>query len=161
MEPLNIKDFEVSDIDTVFAVQQAAFEPLYRKYRDDDTSPYLESRETILRKYTREGTCGYVFFADEIPVGAVRVILHGNNEAKVSALCVLPEYQRRGIAFTAMKAIEKLHGDIDTWHLSTILEEEGNCRLYEKLGYARIGEPVCVNERMTLVFYEKKRDSSR
>ncbi|MBQ5487695.1 MAG: GNAT family N-acetyltransferase [Clostridia bacterium] len=156
MGSVRIKRVLEQDIDTVFAIQRAAFEPLYLKYRDDGTSPYLESRDTVLRKYTREAACGYLFLLGDIPVGAVRILPGADNSAKVSALCVLPEYQRRGIARDGMAKIEALHGDIERWHLSTILEEEGNCRLYEKLGYQRIGEPVCVNERMTLVFYEKQ-----
>jgi hypothetical protein len=42
-----------------------------------------------------------------------------------------------------------------TWELNTILEETGNCRLYEKLGYRRTGEYERINERMTLVYYRK------
>ena len=54
MVPVKIKKFEAPDIDAVFAVQRAAFEPLYLKYRDDETSPYLESRETVFHKYMQK-----------------------------------------------------------------------------------------------------------
>ncbi len=39
--------------------------------------------------------------------------------------------------------------------VETVLQEEGNLRLYEKLGYRRTGRVEHVNERMDLVFYEK------
>ena len=36
-----------------------------------------------------------------------------------------------------------------------ILQEKGNCRLYEKMGYRQAGISQIVNERMTLVLYKK------
>lgn len=39
--------------------------------------------------------------------------------------------------------------------LVTIPQEEGNCRLYENMGYYQTGETVVANERMTLVVYVK------
>ena len=40
--------------------------------------------------------------------------------------------------------------------LETILQEKGNCYLYEKLGYHQTGKTEQINERMTIVFYEKE-----
>ena len=40
-------------------------------------------------------------------------------------------------------------------NLDTIQEEAGNCHLYEKIGYKKSGRTEVINERMTLVFYEK------
>ena len=117
----------------------------------------LDSLINRQQAFRKEADTAYLAARDSV----LRIRVTEAKSAKVSALCVLPEYQRRGIAFTAMKEIEKLHGDIGTWHLSTILEEEGNCKLYEKLGYQRAGETVKVNERMTLVFYEKTIVSNR
>ena len=37
--------FQPRDLDTVYAIQQAAYAPLYKKYRDDDTNPSMESRK--------------------------------------------------------------------------------------------------------------------
>lgn len=39
--------------------------------------------------------------------------------------------------------------------LNTILQEKGNCYLYKKLGYHQTGKTEQVNEKMTIVFYEK------
>ena len=155
---IELKRFRSCDIDSVFEIQRAAFKPVYEKYHDDDTSPYLESRETTLQKYLRDRTFGYLFVKDEVPVGAVRINICGEgHSARVSALCVLPQYQGQGIAQTALLHIERIHDHVNRWFLDTILEEEGNCRLYEKLGYIRTGKTEKINENMTLVFYEKKR----
>ena len=37
----------------------------------------------------------------------------------------------------------------------SILQEKGNCYLYEKMGYHRTGKIEKINEQMDIVFYEK------
>lgn len=153
---IEIKEFTAQDIDAVYAVQQAAYKPLFDKYHDSETSPYMESREKVLQKYTRAGTKGYLFLEDGMPVGAVRINSDPESKsARVSALGVLPERQGRGIAQQALLTIEKMYGDIEHWKLDTILQEKGNCHLYEKLGYRKTGKTEEINEMMTLVYYEK------
>ena len=155
---MEIRRFREQDIDAVFAIQQAAYRPLYEKYRDDATNPYMETKETVFRKYTHPLTKGYVFIVDGAIVGAVRIYAdQETGRGKVSALGVLPEYQGRGIAQQALLHIEMLHPEVSHWSLDTILQEEGNCHLYEKLGYVRTGNTEAINDRLTLVFYEKRR----
>lgn len=153
---MEVVKFRESDIDTVYDIQRAAYKPLYEKYHDDEASPYMESKETVLRKYTRPGTQGYLFVKNGNAVGAVRVNLYsGDKSARVSALGVLPEYQGQGIAQEALRKIEEIHIDAKRWFLDTILQEPGNCHLYEKLGYKKTGKTEIINEKMTLVYYEK------
>ena len=98
--------FNKDIIDDVFDIQQKAYKLLFDKYQDKETNPYMESKEVVLEKYTRPGTYGYVFIENDLPVGAVRIAMK-NNVCKVSALAVLPEYQNRGIAQSALREIEK------------------------------------------------------
>lgn len=94
----------------------------------------MESKETILQKYMREGTQGYIFYKGDVPVGAVRISFCTENKSgRVSALGVFPQYQGQGIARRALLEIERIHKDVEKWYLDTILEEEGNCHLYEKI----------------------------
>lgn len=46
--------------------------------------------------------------------------------------------------------------DAEVWELDTVLQEVGNCHLYEKLGYRRTGREEIINEKMTIIFYEKR-----
>ena len=66
----------------------------------------------------------------------------------------MKEFRNRGLAQKTFEEIEKIHGS-DKWKLETILQEEGNCHLYEKLGYKRTGLVENINERMDIVYYEK------
>ena len=153
---MEILEFMESNIDTVFEIQQAAYKPLYDKYHDDNSNPYMESKETVLQKYTKERTKGYLFIKDGVPVGTVRISLFPESKSgRVSALAVHPKHQGKGIAQEALLKIEKMHSDVERWFLDTILQEAGNCHLYEKLGYKRTGKIEKVNENMTLLFYEK------
>lgn len=153
---MNVVRFTSELIDEVYDIQRRAYAPLYHKYHDDG-NPYLESKETVFAKYTNALTEGYVFFENDIPVGAVRVIQRGDT-CKISALAVLPDYQGRKIAQTALPEIEKLYPNVRRWKLDTLLQEAGNCHLYEKLGYVRTGVPTVINDKLTLVGYEKRKD---
>ena len=155
MKNIEVIEFQKEFLDAVFDRRKKAYKPLFDKYHDTNTSPYLESKEDVLEKYTRPGTYGYVFLEEGMPVGTARIIARG-YVCKVAALAVLPEYQNRGIAQAALKEIELLHSDCKCWILDTILQEKGNCHLYEKLGYVRIGEPQAINNYLTLINYKKE-----
>ena len=145
------------DLNTVFEIQHAAFKQLYEKYHDNGSNPYTESKETTFLKYTRPGSSGYLFILDGKPVGTVRISISDVcKSGRISALCVLPQYQGMGIAQKGLLEIERLHPDVTTWFLETILEETGICHLYEKIGYQKTGRTKRINEKMTLVSYEKK-----
>ena len=49
---------------------------------------------------------------------------------------------------------EKRHGS-QNWELGTILQEAGNCYLYEKMGYRQTNRRTVINDSMTIVGYEK------
>ena len=125
------------------------------KYKDYDTSPAMESIDRVREKMEKPDMTSYLFQLNDVNVGWVRVTELEDKIFKISALCVLPEYWNRGIAQEAMTKIEDYHSDATKWVLSTILQEKGNCYLYEKLGYVRKGDLLIINERMSLVHYEK------
>ena len=153
---MKIIKFRESHIDTVFEIQRATYKPLYEKYQDEQTNPYMESKETVLQKYTRTGTIGYVFVKENVIVGTVRITLHPKIKmGRISALAVHPQYQGQGIAQQALLEIENINSDIQKWFLETIMQELGNCHLYEKIGYKKTGKTEVINENMTLVDYEK------
>ena len=73
---------------------------------------------------------------------------------RISPLWIMPFYRGRGYAQEAIRAAEDIYGT-HHWELDTILQEEGNLHLYEKMGYHQTGKTARINERMDLVFYEK------
>ena len=67
---------------------------------------------------------------------------------------IMNQHRNNGYAQKAMKLVEEIHG-ISNWELDTFLQEEGNCYLYEKMGYQKTGKTEKIKDRMTLVFYQK------
>jgi inorganic pyrophosphatase len=143
------------DLEQMQTMQKAAFLPLLEKYQDHDTNPYNEAPERILWKIQQPGSYYYLIKAVEGIVGAIHIWDTGNGARKrISPLYILPAYQGRGYAQSAMGEAERIHGE-HHWELDTILQEAGNCYLYEKMGYHRTDYLEAINEKMTLVGYEK------
>ena len=146
---------EQKDAEAVRAMQQLAFAGLLAKYRDYDMSPATESLDKIKWKITAPGSYYYLIKAAEETVGAIRVVDWGDGSRKrISPLYILPAHRGKGYAQAAMLEAEHIHG-ASHWQLDTILQEAGNCYLYEKMGYRQTGRQTVIKENMTIVDYEK------
>jgi len=136
-------------------MQVEAFSDLLEKYRDYDISPANEPMSKVMERLEQPFTYYYFIMDGDTAVGAVRVVdMKDGSPKRISPIFIMKEHRGKGFAKAAIRAVEKLHGT-ENWSLDTILQEEGNCRLYEKMGYRRTGDTQVINERMTLVFYEK------
>ena len=144
------------DLDTILQMQKEAFSELYAKYQDTETSPATEKYENILFRFNQPETTYYFITADNVKVGVIRIVdcKDGVTRKRISPIFIMPEYRNQGYAQQAIKEAERIHGK-QNWKLDTILQEKGNCYLYEKLGYHQTGKTEQINERMTIVFYEK------
>ena len=146
-----------SDAERILYLQQLAFAALLEKYQDGDYNPARESLERIRQKLQQPETYYYFIEVDGETVGGIRVVVPGEHFPKrISPLFILPEFRGRGYAQRAILLAEQRHG-ADHWSLDTILQEPGNCYLYEKMGYRKTGQTKVINDKMTLVFYEKEK----
>ncbi|MEC2475131.1 GNAT family N-acetyltransferase, partial [Bacillus thuringiensis] len=68
-----------------------------------------------------------------------------------------PGYQGKGIAQKVITLIEEIFPEATSWELATILEEEKNCFLYEKMEYKRTEVIKKLNDKTTLIYYKKER----
>lgn len=145
----------MEDAQIIWEMQLESFHELLEKYRDFDTNPGNEPLEKVQSRLSLPSTYYYLIRADGVNAGAIRVIDHRDGGMKkISPLFVLPAYRGCGVAQAAIREAERIHGK-DNWSLDTILQEKGNCRLYEKMGYHRVGGEKIINDRLTLVFYAK------
>lgn len=146
---------DVNDCDKIWSMQIEAFTDLLEKYQDYETSPANETKERIKAKLLQEFTYYYYIFYGDNLVGAIRVVDKKDGSRKrISPIFIMKEFRNKGLAQKTFEEVEKIHG-IDNWKLETILQEEGNCHLYEKLGYKKTGIIKNINEGMDIVFYEK------
>ena len=141
-------------------LQVEAFMPLYEKYQDDDTSPAKESLKKVTEKIIEENSDFYFIVFRGEKVGGVRVRWHQGKKVYenvnwISPIFIIPKFQNKGIASTVIEQLFDIYPDTIEWRLDTIKQERGNCHLYEKCGFVRVGEDIVVNEKMTLVDYVK------
>ncbi|AEI41812.1 GNAT family N-acetyltransferase [Paenibacillus mucilaginosus] len=144
-----------SDAELIFDMQVRAFLPLLQKYRDYDTSPANETVEQVRARISQPQSSYYHILTDGKPLGAIRVLWREEGRYWISPIFILPEYQGRGLAQRTIERIWELYPEAASWQLATLLEEARNCYLYEKMGFVRTGEQKRLNERATLVFYQK------
>ena len=153
---IDLKQAKLKDLNTILQMQKEAFAELYGKYQDTETSPATENYEKILFRFNQPETTYYFIMADNVKVGVIRIVdcKDGITRKRISPIFIMPEFRNKGYAQQAIKEAERIHGK-QHWKLDTILQEKGNCYLYEKLGYHQTGKTEQINDKMTIVFYEK------
>lgn len=133
-----------------------SFLPLLDIYKDYETSPATEPPEKIISQINSPTSDYYIIESNRIYVGGIRIAKDNNKHYRVCPIFIISEYQNKGIAQEVFKIIEKIYKDAILWELDTILEETSLCNLYEKVGYKKTGKTKIVDNKFTLVFYEKK-----
>ena len=143
------------NIEEVWKMQIVAFSDLLEKYQDFDMSPGAEEFDKVLARFEQPWTTYFFIVSDGLKVGAIRVVDKSDGSRKrISPIWIMKEYRNKGYAQQAIEEVEKIYGS-DHWCLDTILQEEGNVHLYEKVGYHRTGEIENINEKMDIIFFEK------
>lgn len=146
-----------TDAQEIFDIQVICFKPLLEKYQDYETNPANEKLEQVEERIRQYFTDYYIIKANGKSVGGIRIQkMENGKRCRISPIFILPDYQNQGIAQIVFKKIEELYMPEHGWELDTILEERGNCYLYEKMGYTQTGETKKINDKLTLVFYEKQ-----
>lgn len=147
----------IEDAHKLWEMQVEAFYELYQKYQDTETSPVTETVDRIVIRLQQPFTYYYYIQENGMNMGAVRVVDKKENDIpkRISPIFIMPQYRNQGIAQKSIHAVEEVHGS-SNWELNTILQERGNCYLYEKMGYHQTGKTKIINDRMTLVFYKKE-----
>ncbi|WP_083340561.1 GNAT family N-acetyltransferase [Chromobacterium vaccinii] len=109
------------------------------------------------RENTTAESTFYLILRGGQPVGGVRVVdLDSGCQCRISPIFILSAFQRLGVAQQPLRLLERWHRLKEGWCLDSIVEEVGNCRLYEKLGFIRVGPVKRVQPGMHLVSYRKE-----
>lgn len=145
------------DAEKLWKMQVKAFQGLYEKYQDAETSPATEKIDKIIMRLNQPFTYYYFIEANGTIVGAIRVVdkKEEGQAKRISPIFIMEEYRNKGYAQKTLQLVEKIHGS-SNWELNTILQEKGNCYLYEKMGYHQTGKTETISNKLTLVFYKKE-----
>jgi len=145
-----------SDAEAIFDIQVKAFIPLLEKYKDYNTNPANETIERVIERINNPDGRFYKILNDDVLVGAICVFWKEETQFWISPMFISPEYQGKGIAQKAIRLTEELFPQATTWELRTLLQENRNCYLYEKIGYKQLKDwKHSLNEKATLVHYTK------
>ena len=152
---ISLNKASMRDAEAIHRLQVESFLPLLRKYRDYGTNPANEDVERIIDRLKQHHTTYYFIMLDGVQIGAIRIIYDDEiRRARISPMFIVPEHQGKGYGQDAMALVEGVV-DAKCWELETILQKEGNCYFYEKMGYRRTGDTQEINDKLTIVFYEK------
>ena len=145
MRNINLIRATAEDAEQIWNMQKVAFADLLEKYQDFDTNPASEPKEKTVKRLNSASSYFYFICADG----------ETDQESKrISPVFIMPQHRRKGYAQAAILQAEKIHGS-DNWELDTILQEKGNCCLYEKMGYRRTDKIKQINSKLTLIYYKK------
>lgn len=121
-----------ADAETLVAIYNAAFYSDYVKY--GECPGYGKSAEEMTRSIERYPK--YVISCDGRPVGCVSCKRIAGRAYEIGCLCVVPEFQRRGIGAAAMGFIQAAHPDWEAITLVTPADKRENLQFYiRKCGF--------------------------
>lgn len=119
------------DIDEIIEVQNKGFYQDYKRF--GECSGYNPNRKSIMRALTR--AIIYLICIDGKVVGDVIVMKRKSGDYFLGGLCIIPEFQNRGIGHQVMKFLEELYQDAMHWSLETPADKESNIYFYQKHGF--------------------------
>jgi len=144
-----------SDCEEMHHIRFSVFSPLLEKYQDYDTNPANKPIEHIIQNMQNNSFDFFLIKLDIKTIGYIRIRKADENKCNLSQIAILQEYQGNGYAQEAIKQVELLYPNMNTWELETIKQENKLCHLYERLGYEFTGKEENINDKMDIVFYEK------
>ena len=108
----------IQDAENLWKMQIAAFQDLYAKYKDAETSPATEPLEKVVIRLEQPYTYYYYIKVEDSIVGAVRVV--DTKEPKtckrISPIFIMKEFRGRGYAQQAIQ-LSKIFIAVQTGNL--------------------------------------------
>jgi len=152
---IQLKVASLTDAPKLHTLQLEAFSETLEQYQDFATNPANESIDRIIHRITHPSSTFRQIIVDDVVVGGICVVAKAPSRYSISPMFLDPAHQGEGIAQRALQLVEAAYPDATTWELRTIREETRNCYFYEKMGYRLTGVSQPLNERATLVSYQK------
>jgi len=147
----------LADVPELLDMYHQSFRPLFDRYHDEQSSPYLETPASLITKMQRPGSQVYFVMVAKVKVGMIRVIAdEAQRQGRVSPFLILPAYQHQGFALAALAQLEVQLPMITKWSVDTIEQVAGLVRLYQRAGFHLIPQQkTVIQPGMTIVYFEK------
>ena len=98
----------------------------------------------------------HIILCDKVPVGCVSCKKLEAGVYEIGCLCVIPEFQGRGIGTQAIRFAKTLHEDWKKFTLVTPIDKEENVRFYtEKCGFQMVSSETDANVELARFVLER------
>ncbi len=143
---------EAEDAEMLVRIYNASFYSDYRRY---GTCPgygkTVERMEASIRDHPK-----YLILCDQKPVGCVACHMQGIGEYEITCLCIVPEYQGKGIGTRAVQFVKALYDDWQKITLVTPADKKENVKFYtEKCGFRIISAETDGNVKLARFVTER------
>ena len=122
----------IEDADVLAEIYNASF---YDDFVRFGSCPgYGQTKESMEKSIMQRPK--HIILCDNEPVGCVSCIKLGNGVYKIGCLCVIPEFQGKGIGTQAIQFLKAHLEDWNTLTLVTPIDKKENVKFYtEKCGF--------------------------
>jgi ribosomal protein S18 acetylase RimI-like enzyme len=140
----------IDDAEILANVRNQSFYSDYIKYGECPGYNVTKNHmiESILSRISYKIICN-----DEV-VGNISIKDNHDGTFYIGCLCVIPDYENRGIGQKAIRFIENQFPNVMVWTLRTPADKQRNICFYQKVGYGIIDE--CMKGSVKLVVLNKK-----
>ena len=98
----------------------------------------------------------FIIFCNDKPIGCISCKEKGNGIYEVGCLCVIPEFQGKGIGTSAMEFVKSYYEDWNKFTLVTPVDKSENVRFYtEKCGFDIISTEMDGNVKVARFVLER------
>lgn len=136
---------KIEDAELLVNIYNASFYADYIRYGECPAyGRSIEEMEKSIANFPK-----MIIYHDDTPVGAISVGNKGNGEYYLGCLCVIPEFQGKGIGTQAVKFILDYYTDWNKITLITPIDKEENVAFYtRKCGFEIDGEEMDGNVKV-------------
>lgn len=140
------------DADLLIEIYNASFYDDYIKYGECPAYGRTRERmETSIEKFPK-----LIIYNDDIPIGVISVENKAGGQYYLGCLCVIPEYQGKGIGTQAVNYMLSYYRDWSKITLITPLDKEQNINFYtKKCGFKIDGTDMEGNVRVAHFLMER------
>lgn len=149
---LTYKRANKDDADRLISIYNASFYDDYIKY--GKCPAYGKTRKTMeesIEKFHK-----LIIYHEDLPIGVISVEDRGNGEYYLGCLCVIPEYQGKGIGTQAINFMLEYYADWNKITLVTPEDKTKNIDFYTKKCGFRVNSKE-IDDMVTVVCFRMER----
>ena len=143
---------DIADAELLIEIYNSAFYSDYIKY--GECPAYGKTKEMMEKSIIDYPK--YIILYNSKPVGCISCKQVEEGIYEVGCLCVVPEYQGKGIGTQALQFVKSHYEDWDIFTLITPIDKEENVKFYtEKCGFDIVSTEMDGNVKVARFVYEK------